>query len=634
MLKTLLQKFAGSRPKSPAGISMSRPSNASVIGLSAQAQLAGVPIYPPVDNGIASVSAHVVLATQANLIKRLKILTGCRDPEFDDLYGEVLHSLANYVGLLPASESGTHMGAGGLFRLALELGFFTRQGCEGVLFAGRAGVEFRRDLEPRWRYATFLAGLCCELYRPLSRMIVVTGDGKEWPLHRQPLAEWLESVGTERYFVRWVAEGNSFAGGSASFIATKIIPERALQYLQEGHPDIIPCMLDAIVSEGARTKENKIADLIEKIRRKVLERDQILAPQNYGKLTVGAHLEPHLLDVMRQLVSSGVWQINQKKSRLWYGKDGLFLVWRTAAKEMVEVLEKDSMNGIPRDTTTLAEVLLKAGVFAPDSKGDVYWKIKPPLSESTMVAVRLTNPATLLVALEDETPEPVDVYLDAARDAKAAPAVVSSATPPPAAVPARSAPTTPPAATAEAPRFTPTPDPVDQEPPSETNEVPPAEISEVPPAETADRPKAPARGKSADAPAAPKKSAPKEVGPGAIAPVQEKPRESTVTIPDDVAARMSALSRAVVNKVVKDYRSGALQLVSAQNEQGLAISIEQLSSYGMDLTKLLGEIHGLGWLYVDPAKPGRKIHMAKIGDRPVQSAIFKPQVAIDLGFIV
>ena len=308
MLKTLLQKFAGSRSKSPAGRSMQRPANASVLGLSAQAQLAGVPIYPPVDNGIASVSAQVVLATQANLIKRLKILTGCRDPEFDDLYGEVLHSLANYVGLLPASQSGTHMGAGGLFRLAIELGFFVRQGCEGVLFAGRAGVEMRRDLEPRWRYATFLAGLCCELYRPLSRMIVVTGDGKEWPLHRQPLAEWLESVGAERYFVRWV--------------------------------------------------------------------------------------------------------------------------------------------------------------------------------------------------------------------------------------------------------------------------------------------------------------------------------------PDDVAARMSALSRAVVNKVVKDYRSGALQLVSAQNEQGLAIAIEQLSSYGIELTTLLGELHGLGWLYVDPAKPGRKIHMAKIGDRLVQSAIFKEQVAIDLGFIV
>ena len=626
MLKTLLQKFAGSRSKSPAGRSMQRPANASVLGLSAQAQLAGVPIYPPVDNGIASVSAQLVLATQANLIKRLKILTGCRDPEFDDLYGEVLHSLANYVGLLPASQSGTHMGAGGLFRLAIELGFFVRQGCEGVLFAGRAGVEMRRDLEPRWRYATFLAGLCCELYRPLSRMIVVTGDGKEWPLHRQPLAEWLESVGAERYFVRWVPEGNSFAGGSASFIATKIIPEKALQYLQEGHPDIIPCMLDAIVSEGARTKENKIADLIDKIRRKVLERDQILAPQNYGKLTVGAHLEPHLLDVMRQLVGSGVWQINQKKSRLWYGKDGLFLVWRTAAKEMVEVLEKDSMNGIPRDATTLAEVLLKAGVFAPDNKGDVYWKIKPPLSENTMVAVRLTNPATLLVALEDETPDPVDVYLDAGRDAKAAPAAVPTVTPPAAPVPPPAAPMTPPAAAPEVPSRASTPDLVNQETPAET--------SEVPPAETPERPKVPAKSKSADTPAAPKKSPAKEMSPGAIAPVQEKPRDVMVTIPDDVAARMSALSRAVVNKVVKDYRSGALQLVSAQNEQGLAIAIEQLSSYGIELTTLLGELHGLGWLYVDPAKPGRKIHMAKIGDRLVQSAIFKEQVAIDLGFIV
>ena len=625
MLKTLLQKFGGSRSKPPVGRLSEQPVNPSVLGQLSQAQLAGVPIYPPVDNGIASVPAQMVLATQVNLIKRLKILTGCRDPEFDELYGAVLHSLAHYVGLLPASESGTHMGAGGLVRLALELGFFTRQGCEGVLFAGRAGVELRRDLEPRWRYATFLAGLCCELYRPLSRMIVVTGDGKEWPLHRMPLTEWLESIGENRYFVRWVAEGNSFAGGSASFIATKIIPERALQYLQEGHPDIIPCMLDAIVSEGARAKENKIADLIEKIRRKVLERDQILAPQNYGKLTVGAHLEPHLLDVMRQLVSSGVWQINQKRSRLWYGKDGLFLVWRTAAKEMVEVLEKDSMNGIPRDTTTLAEVLLKAGVFAPDSKGDVYWKIKPPLSENTMVAVRLANPATLFVALEDEPPDPVDDYLDATRDVKTPPAGVPTVTPPAVPVPTESAPRKPQEAAPKAPTRVTTPDSIDQESPAETYEVPLAEAAE--------RPNATTKENSSDAPAPPKKMPAKEIGPGAIAPVPEKPRDTTVTIPEDVAARMSALARAVVNKIVKDYRSGALQLVSALSDQGLAISIEQLSSYGIELTSLLGELHGLGWLYVDPAKPGRKIHMAKIGGRSTQSAIFKEQVAIDLGFI-
>ena len=110
---------------------------------------AGVPIYPPVDLGVPFGKADAVMATQADLLRRLKLLAGLPSSDFDRLYGDVLRSLAKHINLLPASESGTHMGAGGLFRLALEIGFFSRQACEAVLFAGRSGVELRRELEDR-----------------------------------------------------------------------------------------------------------------------------------------------------------------------------------------------------------------------------------------------------------------------------------------------------------------------------------------------------------------------------------------------------------------------------------------------------------------------------------------------------
>lgn len=40
-------------------------------------------------------------------------------------------------------------------------------------------------------------------------------------------------------------------------------------------------MLDAMVAD-AQNKDNQIAEIIGRIRRKVIERDQVLAPQNYG----------------------------------------------------------------------------------------------------------------------------------------------------------------------------------------------------------------------------------------------------------------------------------------------------------------------------------------------------------------
>lgn len=565
---------------------------------------AGIPIYPPVDHGISFGSAEAVLSTQSEMIRRLKLLSGLPAADFERLYGGVLRSLAKHVDLLPASESGTHMGAGGLFRLALEIGFFSRQACEAVLFAGRAGVELRRDLEPRWRYATFLAGLCCELHRPLSRMIVVTENGAEWPVHRMGLSEWLETVGASRYFIQWVKEGDSFAGGSATLLATKIIPESSLQYLQEGHPNIIPAMLDAIVAEVSKNKDNQIAEIISRIRRKVIERDQVLAPQNYGKLTVGSQLEPHLVDAMRQLVANGVWTINVKKSRLWFGKDGLYVVWRTAAKEIIEVLERGSVSGIPRDATTIAEVLLRAGVLVADKSNDLYWKIKTPLSDNELVAVKLANPETLLVAIEDNVPAAIDHQLAAGASAAVAPAGGQKSAPPQSVMQPRQ-------------------EPVDGNEPVDTPAPPPpsAPAAPMPPANMGAGQPAPKPTKI--------KPLPEETQPGAITPVQET---QAATLPEDVANRMTTIVREVVAQVLKDYHAGVLATTSSVSDDGLAISLEQMGSYGVDLTKVMAELHGLGWLYVDPANPKKKIHMAQIAGKAVQSAVFKRQVAQDLGF--
>lgn len=557
---------------------------------------AGIPIYPPVDHGISFGSAEAVLSTQSELIKRLKLLSGLPAADFERLYGGVLRSLAKHVDLLPASESGTHMGAGGLFRLALEIGFFSRQACEAVLFAGRAGVELRRDLEPRWRYATFLAGLCCELHRPLSRMIVVTENGAEWPVHRMGLSEWLESVMASRYFIQWVREGDSFAGGSATLLATKIIPESSLQYLQEGHPNIIPSMLDAIVAEVSKNKDNQIAEIISRIRRKVIERDQVLAPQNYGKLTVGSQLEPHLVDAMRQLVASGVWAINVKKSRIWFGKDGLYVVWRTAAKEIIEVLERGSVSGIPRDATTIAEVLLRAGVLVADKSNDLYWKIKTPLSDNELVAVKFANPETLLVAIEDDVPSAIDHQLGVGATAAVAPAGGQKPAP-------------------QQPIMQPGQEPADGNEPVDTPAPP------MPPANMEAGHPAPKPTKI--------NPLPEEKQPGAITPVQET---QAATLPEDVANRMTTIVREVVAQVLKDYHTGALAATSGVSDDGLAISLEQMGSYGVDLTKVMAELHGLGWLYVDPENPKKKIHMAQIAGKAVQSAVFKRQVAQDLGF--
>lgn len=569
----------------------------------------GTPIYPPVDQGLALAGANAILASQSDLLRRLKLLLGISEAEFDDRYLSVVRGLANYIDLLPASESGTHKGAGGLFRLALEMSFYSRQSCEAVLFAGKVGVENRRELEPRWRYATFLAALCCELHRLLSQMIVLSEDGQEWPVHQCGLTDWLQARNTKRYFVRWIKEGESFSAGSATLVASKIIPESAMQYLQQGHHSIIAAMLEAIAGDGKRSKGNQIAEIVEKIRRKVAERDEALAPSNYGKLTVGSQLEPYLIDAMRRLVSDGTWAVNQKKARVWYGKDGLFIVWRTAAKEITEALSREAVTGIPKDASTIAEILQRAGILAVDGNGDLYWKIKTPLSDSELIAVKVAKPESLLVVFEDEErPQAIDAHLCVTTNQGHQKISASASRPP-------------------EPELRPEPhEPAVSEKPDVVQIKPPRKQEQEPAAADTESPK--------DAPK-PKRAVERKErqpeGPGAIKVVEEVQHEAL--LPDDLSERMSVPVRETVNAIANDLRAGKLAQSSRLVDEGLAISAEHVALYGFELLKVVTELHRLGWLYEDPAKPSRKLHKMPLPSGTTEAVVFKTQAAIDLRLI-
>ncbi|WP_341744811.1 MobH family relaxase [Azonexus hydrophilus] len=617
MLKSLLSLFSNSRPPGQAVA----PKAAVVAAAPAPKVSIGLPVYPPVDGGVEVAPVDGVLSTQTELIRRLRLLAGVEASEFDRLYIGVLKTLASYVDMLPASSAGTHKGAGGLFRLCLEIAFYSRQAAEGLIFAGRAGVEMRRELEPRWRYAAFLAGLCCELHRPLGRMVVVTASGNEWPMHSVGIAEWIESQHETRYFIRWSDEGHPFSMGMSSILANKIIPAHAMQYLQAGDAKIIPAMLEAIIDDGA-AKNNPLADLIARIRKKVIDRDLLLSPHNYGKFTVGMHLEPHLVDAMRALVGKGVWKINEKKARIWYGKDGMFIVWRTAAKEMRDELSSANVTGVPQDAATIAEVLHKAGMLLADVGSDIYWPIKPPGAEAELIAVRIADPESILIALETP-PAPMDANLLVSGQNQ----TVSQAAPVGAT-----------GGVAEVAVATVNSEPSAQsnagDAPVETLPEQPRKEAEVPVTAPAPTPAKVAEKPAAErAPAKPRQ--PKILNPGEKLRDGELPTVAEVTpgsLPPEIAARLSKPVRSALEILVEDQRSGALAECAAMVAEGFAIKAQQFAMYGIEATKFIVELHGQEWLYSVASNPRRKLHRVSINGAEVDAVVLKRQAAIDIGF--
>ena len=133
--------------------------------------------HPSVDPGIAACSVDDLLASEAELLQRFKYCYGCDAETFERDIVAPIRRYASYVNLLPATADNFFCSAGGLFRLGLEVAFFALQGTDAHIVSGRATISVRKDLEPRWRRATFLAGLCSELHRTLCAATVTDDQG-------------------------------------------------------------------------------------------------------------------------------------------------------------------------------------------------------------------------------------------------------------------------------------------------------------------------------------------------------------------------------------------------------------------------------------------------------------------------
>ena len=352
--------------------------------------------YPPVDPGVQVRSVDDIVAGHQDLLARVKLCYGADREAFEaDLLGPI-RNYAAFVNLLPATSDNFFCEVGGLFRLGLEAAFYSLQGTDGHIVSGRATISTRRQLEPRWRHATFIAGLCSELHRTLSQIVVADERGEEWPAYLGPLTGWLDKRRASRFFVRWLANAQE-SRALGLFSLPHIVSPATMQHLATANTVAVPQMLSCLAGTALYREQNILVDLVKRAAALVIDRDLIASASRYGRPILGAHLERYLIDAMRRLVvSHPAWAPNHERSRVWYGREGLFIVWPNAANEIRKLLEDDELPGIPKAPDTILEILLSAGVFESRGTGQPLWTIEPPPGKTVIEAVKLAAPEILL----------------------------------------------------------------------------------------------------------------------------------------------------------------------------------------------------------------------------------------------
>jgi len=361
-------------------------------------------VAPSVEPGIAAVTVEVLLASHEDLLSRIKLCYGADKVTFEKDLLDPIRRLANYVNVLPATADNYFYELGGLFRMALEVGFYALQGTDGHIVSGRATISIRRQLEPRWRLATFFAGLCCELHRTLSHLVITDERGEEWPAYLGPLTPWLSHCRSARFFIRWLPQAAE-SRALGLFALPHIISAEMMQYLATGNSIVVPQLLASVASIPMYRDHNVLIDLVKRATALVIDRNLIANANRYGRPILGAHIERYLIDAMRRLVvTHPAWLPNHERSRVWHGREGLFIVWPNGANEIRKLLEEDELPGIPQSPQTILEILIGAGVAVPHSDKSPLWTIGPPPGNSAVEAIKLAAPEILLPSHGDQKP--------------------------------------------------------------------------------------------------------------------------------------------------------------------------------------------------------------------------------------
>ncbi len=248
-------------------------------------------------------------------------------------------------------------------------------------------------------------------------MAVVDAQGQHtWNPCDENITDWAVRNEIDRYFLRWRDNRHKRHEQFSALVIERVLTRDARTFILESGPDIMQAMLETI---NGLDRGSKVYALVITADCKSVERDLKAHYQNIDS-ALGMPVERYLFDAMRRLVKSGQWTVNEKGARLWRFEDGLHIVWRAGAQDIVTLLAKDKVPGIPRDEDTLADILIERGLASPKSWPDGrqyrYWQMQPEGLDNPLYLLRLKSaelifsgePPLVVAAREINEPDPAE----------------------------------------------------------------------------------------------------------------------------------------------------------------------------------------------------------------------------------
>lgn len=391
----------------PQASNQSSSDEISMAMLSEQSKVSELPgaAWPPVEQKIPAIEVSRIINAKAKEVRDLLLAVPLTNEEKEHYLFPAIVSLARFVHLLPASENDHHRGTGGLFAHTIEVALFSANAAKQTIFASNEAPRFKYENHKRWILASVLVAIVHDIGKAVCDMTVSNAHGV-WNPSLDALVDWLHKTGSDGYFLTWNSERNyrDHAMYSLAY-CHRIIPEQTLKFVMSTHNRVLeremygalnvatPVAYAPITEKVLEKKghsSGSLRTILCRAEALSIKLDQERSQHVKAQFKVVAYpIAEKIVLLMKELVKSKVWRVNQCQAKDERGKDhqarifvvheGCFIRW-DELNDFFALCRTQGIQDIPQDKNDVLALLERSGLIEQQhSNGgvDTYWHLVP-----------------------------------------------------------------------------------------------------------------------------------------------------------------------------------------------------------------------------------------------------------------
>lgn len=313
------------------------------------------------------------------LVEALRAKLGFPHEMFDEAVRPVITAFAEFVQLLPASESHHHAEPGGLFTHTMEVASFALDYRRGQILPKGAPPEAIGEQAHRWTYAVFVAALLHDAGKPVADMRVWLRKGAKRDELWSPFAGSMAACGATSYRVEFVARDSrqyELHGKLPVLLLNRFVPASVLGWcsLDSG---VIRELLSYLAGEKA-AGETVLHQLVSRADSESVRRNLLTGSRVRFATARRVPLIEQLMHALRAMLQEGGrLPLNRSGAAGWvHGGDVWFVSKRLADEVRSYLLEMGVEEGIPSDNQRLFDTWQEYGAVIPNPKtGGAVWDV-------------------------------------------------------------------------------------------------------------------------------------------------------------------------------------------------------------------------------------------------------------------